>query len=91
MNRLGHLRIINLLPIFFDDGAFVFTKFFANRIHLPAQKILALLLLCAGLHLVSNALAYVQFRQPLLLEPQRQLQTVDDIQCFKQFDLLCEI
>jgi hypothetical protein len=56
-----------------------------------AEKILALLLLCAGLHLVSNALSNVQFGQPLVLKSQCELQTVADIECFEQFDLLCEI
>ena len=73
LNRLRHPGVGNLLPVLLDNGAFVFTEFLANRVHLPAQKIFALLLLSSRLHLVSNAPAHVQFRKPLLLKPQRKL------------------
>ena len=91
LHRLGHRGGRNLLPIFLGDRPFVFAELLANRVHLPAQKILALLFLRAGLHVVANALPDVQLGQPLLLELQGKRQPLDDVERFEQLQLLVEV
>ncbi len=56
---LGHPCIGDLLTVLFRHGPFSFTKFLANRVHLAAQEIFALLLLRAVLDIVSNAFAHL--------------------------------
>ena len=74
-----------------DDGAVVFAELLADRVHLPAQEVLALLLLRAVLDVVADALADPQLGQPLLLELQRQLQPLDDVERLEQLELLREV
>ena len=91
LHRLGHPGRRNLLPIFLGNRRLVLAELLANRVHLPAQEILALLFLRARLHVVANALADAQLRQPLLLEAQRQRQPLDDVERFEEFQLLGDV
>ena len=63
----------------------------ADRVHLPAQQILALLFLRARLHLLANALANLQLRQPVLLQPQGEAQPFDHVQGLEQLQLLFDV
>ena len=89
-HRVGHARARNLLTVFVRNGAVVLAKLLANGVHLTAQEILALLFLRAVFHVVSNALAHLQLRQPLPLKPKRQPEPLDDVEGFEQLQLLGE-
>ena len=77
--------------VLLGDRAVVLAELLANRVHLPAQEILALLFLRAGLDVVANALADAQLGEPVLLEPQRQRQPLDDVERFQQLELLVDV
>ena len=81
---VGHAGARNLLPVFVGDRAVVLAELLADRVHLPAQEVLALLLLRAVFDVVADALAHLQLGQPLPLELQRQLQPLDDVERFEQ-------
>ena len=87
-HRLRHAGGGDLLAVFLGHRAFVLAELLADRVHLPAQEVLALLLLRAGLHVVADALAHLQLGQPLLLQLQRQRQPLDDVERLEQLDLL---
>ena len=65
---VGHAGVGDLRPVLLGDRGFVLAELFANRVHLLAQEILALLLLRAGIDVVADALADAQLRQPVLLQ-----------------------
>ena len=81
----------DLLPVFVGDRAVVLAELLADRVHLPAQEVLALLLLRAVFDVVADALAHLQLGEPLSLELQRQLQPLDDVERFEQLELLVEV
>ena len=89
-HRLRHARVRNLLAVFVHDRAVVLAKFLANRVHLTAQEIFALLLLGAVFDVVSNALSHLQLIQPLSLKLNRQPEPLDDVERFKELQLLTE-
>ena len=90
-HRVGHAGVRNLLAVLVDDRAVVLAELLANRVHLPAQEVLALLLLRAVLDVVVDALAHLQLGQPLPLELQRQLEPLDDVERFEELQLLAEV
>ncbi len=49
------------------DGL-VLAELLADRVHLPAEQVVALLLLRAGLDVLADALAHLQLRQALALQ-----------------------
>ncbi len=63
----------------------------ADRLHLLAQEVLALLLLRTGLDVLADPLAQLKLGEALTLEAQRQLQTLDDVERLQQLDLLVEV
>ena len=81
----------NLLSVFVGDRAVVLAQLLADGVHLTAQEVLALLLLRAVFDVVADALADLQFRQPLALELQRQLEPLDDVERFEELELLAEV
>ena len=91
LHRLGHCGGRNLRPIFLGNRALVLAELLANGVHLSPQKILALLLLRARLHVVANALPDAQLGEPLLLKLQGELQPLDDVERFEQLQLLGDV
>ena len=87
---LGHAGLGDLGPVLLDDRCVVLAQFLADRVHLLAQEVLALLLLGAGLHVLADPLADLQLGQPLTLEAERQLQPLGDVERLEQLDLLLE-
>ena len=65
---LGHPGLFDLGPVLLDDRGVVLAELLADRLHLLAQEVLALLLLGAGLDVVADPLADLQLGQPLALE-----------------------
>ena len=90
-HRVGHAGVRNLLPVFVRNRAVVLAQLLANRVHLTAQEIFALLLLRAVLDVVVDALAHLQLCQPLALELERQLEPLDDVEGFEELQLLSEV
>ena len=63
-------------------------ELFADRLHLAAQQVLALLLLGIVVHIVADSLAHLQLCEPLALQSKRECQTLDDVERFEQLTLL---
>ena len=87
---VGHPGLGDLRPVLLDDRRVVLAELLADRVHLLAQDVLALLLLGARLDVVADALAHLQLGQPLALEAQGQLEPLDDVDRLEQLDLLLE-
>ena len=65
---LGHPGLFDLGPVLLDDRRVVLAELLADRLHLLAQEVVALLLLGAGLDVVADPLADLELGQPLALE-----------------------
>ena len=89
-DRLGHARLVDLRAVLVDDRCVVLVELLADRLHLLAQEVLALLLVGAGLHVVADAPAHLQLGEPLALELQRELEALGDVERLQQLDLLLE-
>ena len=76
---VGHAGLVDLRAVLLDDGAVVLAELLADRLHLLAQEVLALLLLGAGLDVLADALAHLQLGQALALERERQLEALGDV------------
>ncbi len=85
---LGHCGLFDLGAVLLDHRGVVLTELAADRLHLLAQEVIALLLLGAGLDVVTDALAHLQLGQALTLERERQLQALEDVDLLKQLDAL---
>ena len=71
-----------------DDGRVVVAELLADGVHLPAEEVLALLLLRAVFDVFTNALAHLQLGEALVLEAQRELQPLDDVEGLEELSLL---
>ena len=89
-DRLGHLRLVELPAVLVDDGRIVLAELLADRLHLAAQDVLALLALRAALHVLADAAANVHLRQPLLLQLDRQLEPRRHVDRLEHLHLLLE-
>ena len=78
----------NLLAVVDRGAGVVFAELLADRVHLLAQEVFALLLLGAAFDVVPDPLAHHELGQAFLLQPQRQLQPLDDVERFEELDLL---
>ena len=67
-----------------DQVGLVLAQLFADRLHLFAQEVLALLLLGAGLDVVADLRAHLQLGQPLALQLDRDLQPLGDVDRLQQ-------
>src|SRR5262249_59544737 len=74
LDGLRHARLGNLLPVLVGDGPLVLAQLLADGVHLAAEEVIALLLLCAGLDVLADALAHLELGQSLALEPEREPQ-----------------
>ena len=66
---VGHAGLGDLRAVLLDDRGVVLAELLADRVHLPAQEELALLLLHARVHVVADALAQLHECQTLALQP----------------------
>ena len=90
-DRLGHAGVRDLLPVVVRGRALVLAQLLADRVHLLAQEVVALLLLGAALDVLADPLANHQFGEPLLLELQRQREALHDVQRLEQLNLLGDV
>ncbi len=88
LDRLWHLCGLDLGAVLLHDRALVLAQLLADRLHLLAQEVVALLLIGALLHILADALSDLQLGQALALQLDRQLQPVGDVERPKQLDLL---
>ena len=88
MHLLGHAGVLDLGAVLVRDRGVVVAELLADRVHLLAQEVLALLLLSAVLHVLADALAHLQLGQALALELDGQLEAVCDVERAQQLDLL---
>jgi hypothetical protein len=87
---LGQVGFGDLGAEVVGDGRVVLAELLADRLHLLAQDVLALLLLRAFLDVLADAAAHLQLRQTLGLEAQRQLEPLDDVDGLQQPHLVGE-
>ena len=85
---LGHPGLFDLGPVLLDHRGVVLVELLADRLHLLAQEVLALLLLGAGLDVVADPLADLELGQALALVAERQLQALGHVERLQQVDLL---
>ena len=72
-DRLRHPGLGDLALVLLDQAALVLAQLLADRLHLFAQEVVALLLLGAGLDVVADPAAHLQLGQPLALQLDREL------------------
>ena len=85
---LGHLRGLDLRAVLLDDRRVVLAELLADRVHLLAQEVVALLLVGALLDVVADALADLELLEALALQLQRQLEAVGHIDGAQQLEAL---
>ena len=79
LDGLGHLGLRDLPLVLLDDRGVVVTELLADRLHLLAQEVIALLLLGAGLDVVADSLADLKLGQALALHLERKLETLGHV------------
>ena len=89
-DRLRHLRLGDLALVLLDQVGLVLAQLLADRLHLFAQEVLALLLLGAGLDVLADAAAHLQLGQPLALQLDGQLEAGADVERLQQAQLLLD-
>ena len=77
--------------VLLGDRTVRLAQLLADRVHLLAQDVVALLLLRPVLDVVADALADLQLGQALALELQRQRQPLDHVERLQQLPLLREV
>ena len=85
---VGHRRLVDLGAVLIGDGRVVLAQLLADRVHLLAQEVLALLLLSALLHVLADALADLQLGEALALQLDGQLEALGHVDRAQQLDLL---
>ena len=88
LDGVGHQGLFDLRPVLVGDRCLVVAELLADRLHLLAQEVLALLLLGALLDVLADALAHLQLGQALALEPDGQFEALGDVEGPQQLDLL---
>ena len=87
-DRLRHPGLGDLALVLLDQVALVLAQLLADRLHLFAQEVVALLLLGAGLDVVADAAAHLQLGQPLALQLDRDLEPLGHVEGVEQAQLL---
>ena len=87
---LGQLGLLELAPVLVDDGRVVLAELLADRLHLAAEDVLALLLRGALLDVVADAPAHLHLGEPLALQLDRHREPVLDVERLEELDLLLE-
>ena len=78
------------VAVLLDDGRLVLTELLADGVELPAQDVLALLLLDARLDVLLDAPPHLHERESLALELERELEPLADVDRLEELDLLLE-
>ena len=81
---LGHLGLGDLLLVLGDHVAVVVAQLLADRLHLLAQEVLALLGLGAVLDVVADAGADLKLGEALALQLDRELEALGDVDRLEQ-------
>ena len=87
---VGHARLGDLRAVVVGDRAVVLAELLADRLHLLAQEVLALLLLGAVLDVVADAAAHLQLGQALALVLEGELEALGDVERLEDADLLLD-
>ena len=85
---VGHAGFLDLRPVLLDDGSVVLAQLLADRVHLLAQEVLALLVLGALGDVVVDALADLKLGQPVALDLDGQAQALGDVDRLEDAQLL---
>jgi hypothetical protein len=87
---VGHAGLVDLRAVLVDERGVVLAELLADRLHLLAQEVVALLLLGARLDVVADLAAHLQLHQPLALHAQGLLEALGDVERAEQLHLLLE-
>ena len=87
LDGLRHPGLLDLRFVLGDQVLLVLAELLADRLHLFAQEVLALLLLGAGLDVLADLRADLQLGQALALQLDRQLQAGGDVDRLQQAQL----
>src|SRR5947208_729800 len=79
-NLVRHAGLFDLGAVLVDHGAVVLAQLLADRVHLLAQEVLALLLLGALLDVVADAATDLELGQALALKLHGELQALGDVE-----------
>ena len=85
-----HAGLGDLRAVLVDERRVVLPELLADRVHLLAQEVVALLLVRALLDVVADLAADLQLGEPLALHLQRRLQALGDVEQAEQLLLLLE-
>ena len=85
---LGHARFLDLGAVLVDHRCVVVAELLADRLHLLAQEVVALLLFGARLDVVADAHAHLQLGQPVPLHRESELEAVRYVDGLEQLHLL---
>ena len=88
LDVLGHVGVLDLGAVLLGDRGVVLAQLLADRVHLLAQEVLALLLLGALLDVLADALAHLQLGEALALQLDGQLEALGHVERAQQLDLL---
>ena len=80
--------LFDLGAVLLDDRGVVLVELLADRVHLLAQEVLALLLLGAGLDVLADPLADLELGQALALVAEGELEALGHVEGQEQVDLL---
>ena len=87
---VGHVGLFDLRAVLLDDVLVVLAQLLADRLHLLAQEVLALLGLGAGLDVVADPRADLQLGEALALEGQGLLEAGGHVELLQELELLLE-
>src|SRR5437867_2137585 len=76
---VGQIGLGDLRAVVLRDRGVIVAQFLADRVHLPAQDVFALLTLSALLDVLADPMTDLQLGQPLALKPQGELEPLDDV------------
>ena len=85
---VGHAGFFDLRAVLLDDRGVVLAQLLADRVHLLAQEVLALLVLGALGDVVVDALADLELGQAVALELDGHAQALGDVDRLEDLDLL---
>ena len=89
-HRVGHASLLDLGAVLLHNRGVVVAELLADRLHLLAQDVLALLALGARLDVVADPPADLKLGEALALEAEGELEPLDDVDGLEELDLLLE-
>jgi hypothetical protein len=87
---VGHLGLVDLAAVLVDDGRVVLAELLRIESSCLRRKYSRCCRLRPGLDVVADAPPHLQLGQPLALQPDGELEPLDDVEALEQLDSLLE-